>query len=353
MASSNNMISPNNMTSLNNVVLCNNTPSNTMVPRALPEKKGLPIKEFPGEIRNMIWEMTIEQRLVEIRFTSKKGIQDCNTHDFIADIPVILHLCHESRDFALKYYELAFFHTGAAAPVYFNFELDLLYPRASATKEQLEFLRDNMGLKDTRRVRHLAMYNEHLERTQSLSTWNAFPHAFPHIEKLTVLFKSFVDPKTIDAKTVPTCKDSMVREPSRVNRVNIMNGRKSPAWLRYDREILKENLRAYLQPPLHACQRKTQKGHSRRTHLVSPNFMRKDRRHTYHWAIDKALSYRAKLTKVAKGIVNADGGRYRWRNPKLEVRGLCEHGLEFEEAPGLAYKGKFFRRFDDQGNKIK
>ncbi|KAJ8069103.1 hypothetical protein OCU04_002776 [Sclerotinia nivalis] len=347
------MASSINMTSPNNEALFDNTRSNAIVPRVLPEKKELRIKEFPAEIRNMIWGMTIKQRLVEIRFTRNEGIQNCNTHDFIADIPAILHLCHESRDFALKYYELAFFHPGAVAPVYFNFELDILYPRASATKEQLEFLRDNMNSHDTSRVRHLAMYNEHLERTQSLSTWNAFPHAFPHIEKLMVLFKSFVNPKTIDAEAVPACKDSMVREPSRVDRVDTMTGRKSPAWIKYDREILKENLRAYLQPPWHSCQRKTQKGQSRRTHLVSGNFMRKDWRHTYHWAIDKALSYRAKLKKVAKGIVNEDGGRFIWRNPRLEVWGLCEHGLEFEEAPGLAYKGKFFRRFDDQGNKIK
>ncbi|TGO58481.1 hypothetical protein BCON_0054g00110 [Botryotinia convoluta] len=192
------------------------------------------------------------------------------------------------------------------------------------------------------------MYNEHLERTRSLSTWNALPLRFPNLHTFMVLFKSFVDPTTVDAKTLPHCKDSRVWKPSWGEQEYTPTGRRNPAWVQHDRNVLKKNMRDYLQPPIHCCQRgKKQKGHSRRTHFLGGGIMRKDPMHTHHWAMEKAHCYRKSLCEAVSC------SRWVWKGPKLAVLGFCEHGMEFEEAPGLAHKGKFFRHFDDQYEIIK
>ncbi|ESZ96552.1 hypothetical protein SBOR_3054 [Sclerotinia borealis F-4128] len=319
--------SPRRMTSSNNRVV-----AHPMTLQAQAGKGEPRFDRFPPELRIMIWKFLIEERLVEVRFANNHRMYNPNAHDFIADVPIILHICHESRAIGLKTYELAFFHEFCIAPVYFNFELDVLYPHAGCTQKQLDFLADAMDPEVTYRIRNLAMYSEHLERSQSLSTWDAFPHTFPRLQRIRVLFKSFVDPKDIDATELPGCKDSCLRTPN-VARVNPVTGRASPAWLRYAREVLKENLRASLHPPAHNYQRMP-KGHSRRTHVVSGR-------------------YREKLKKAAEGLEYENDEPYKWRSPTMETWGLCEHGLEFEEAPGLAYRGKIFRQFDDDGCLIK
>ncbi|TGO43400.1 hypothetical protein BHYA_0001g00290 [Botrytis hyacinthi] len=316
--------------------------------RPLPEKGGLQFMKFPPEIRSMIWELTIEQRLVEVRFTNYKLHGNKITHDFVADIPIALHICQESRNFAMGHYELAFDHRGAFAPVYFNFKLDILYPRASCSKEQLRLLTNNMYKRDCDRVTYLAMYSEHLERNRSLSTWRALPIRFPNLDTFIVLFKSFVDPKTVDESTLPPCKYSRVWEPSWGQQKYTPTGRRNPAWVQHDRKVLEERTRAYLQPPIHWCQsNKKQKGHSRRTHFLGGKIMRKDPMHSHDWAMEKAQCYHKNLRKAASGIQGVCWGA------KLSVSGFCEYGLEFEEAPGLAYKGKFFRHFDDHNEAIK
>ncbi|KAI9649117.1 hypothetical protein NHQ30_001684 [Ciborinia camelliae] len=358
--------------SANRTSSSNTDSSNSILPREQPENKAVRFDILPPEIRIMVWEMTIQKRLVlmgpfnfkvimdiegldlkiEVRFASKHRGDDPNIHDFIADIPVILHVCQESRIIGLKKYELAFFHQGCVAPVYFNFNLDILYPRASCTQKQLEFLSDNMKFKDTSRIRYLAMYNEHLDRTRSVNTWNALPHSFPRLKILVVLFKSFIDPKTIDAKALPACRDSLLCEP-KVDRIVFASTRESPPWVKYNREVLKENLRATLHPPVHGCKHK-KKGQSRRSHLVRAEIMRRDplAKNTPDYATDKVNECRDKLKTAAVGLMSSNGP-YNWREPRFQVLGLCEHGIEFEEAPGLAYEGKIFRQFGKDGYSIK
>ncbi|KAF7933067.1 uncharacterized protein EAE97_008834 [Botrytis byssoidea] len=238
--------------------------------RRLPEKGGFKFMELPAEIRNMIWELTIEQRLVKVRFTNQKLHGNKITHDF------------------------------------------------------------------------------HLERTRSLSTWKALPIRFPNLDTFIVLFKSFVDPKTVDENTLPPCKYNKVWVPSRGQQKYTPTGRRHPAWVQHDRKVLEERTRAYLQPPIHWCQRnKQQKGHPRRTHLLGGKVMRRDPMHSHDWAMEKAQRYRKNLREAASGTQGVCWGA------KLSVAGICEHGLEFEEAPELAYKGKFFRHFDDNHEAIK
>ncbi|KAF7959613.1 hypothetical protein EAE96_001229 [Botrytis aclada] len=187
------------------------------------------------------------------------------------------------------------------------------------------------------------MYNEHLERTRSLNTWFALPMRFPNLDTLINLFKSFVNPTTIDAETLPDCKVTTVWKPFWGQQEYTPTDRRNPAWVKHDREVSEKKIRAYLQPPFHSCQReKMQKGHGRRTNLLGEKILRKDPMHSHDWAMEKAHCYRKKLYKAADGTDWVLGGR------RIAVMGFCEHGLEFEEAPGLAYKSKFFRHFVDQ-----
>ena len=85
----------------------------------------------------MIWaESTAEARLVPIYVTSTKRM---NGHLPVITpcVPVLFHVCKESREFATKKYELIQYHDTSAAirpietgkvqlsPVYFNFEQDV------------------------------------------------------------------------------------------------------------------------------------------------------------------------------------------------------------------------------------
>lgn len=267
-------------------------------------------------------------------------------HDFVADIPVILHINQESRWFGLKHYELAFQHSGAVAPVYFNFEQDILYPRASTVETQLEWLEASMKdhKHDAKRVRFLAMYNEHLEKITRARFWRVtpFPHVFPNLKTLKVLFKAFVDPRTIDAHSLPACNYSLLQKPLGVRELSC--GRVNPNWIRYEQDVLKENLEASLRPPPHSCERNTRKGYSRRTHIVSASQMSRDPNNNYQWALDKTNNYIKQLVEIEEHHVYNSQRPDEvevWQRPDVvEVWGLCEHGLEFEEAPGLEYEGK-------------
>ncbi|QSZ37397.1 hypothetical protein DSL72_009495 [Monilinia vaccinii-corymbosi] len=340
--------SSNGSFSTNTASSTNMASSNSIISRPQPG-----FEKFPQEVQDMIWEATIVQRLVEVRFAPvSNGFRhptDCS-HDYIADFPVILHICQKSREIGLKNYELVFIG-GCQVPVYFNFKLDILYPRASCTKKHLEFLTRCMDRNTITKLRFLAMYNEHLERTQSLNTWRALPLEFPHLEKLWILFKSLVDPKKIEVKARPACRDSVFREP--LCEETLYDDRKSPAWVRYEREISKEKVRAILRPPHHSCERHRQKGHSRRSHFVEMSDMLKEQNVDTSYVDRKVRDYKRKLKKAGKGIMGINGTRYNWRVPAVEVRGLCEYGLEFEKAPGLAYNGKFYRYWDDEGIQIK
>lgn len=101
---------------------------------------------LPVELRIAIWELvsTIEGRVVAVHAVTDGGLR--------AQVPPILHVCHESRAVAMKHYTLSFggfsydylsrvpgsddwedlrFQVVSTLPprVYFNFERDILYFR--------------------------------------------------------------------------------------------------------------------------------------------------------------------------------------------------------------------------------
>lgn len=127
--------------------------------------------KIPAEIRNMIWELTIEQRLGThlLIFALVFGLFIClDFHldfanrsspfsNFCGQVKVVIRLIGFYCIGLLTYHfivEVQFVdyevlhnritHRGAYIPVYVNFKLNILYPRASCTKEQLNFLTNNM-----------------------------------------------------------------------------------------------------------------------------------------------------------------------------------------------------------------
>ena len=99
-----------------------------------------PFSRLPTELRDMIWELAVPgPRLVEVHFNANlkeqcSGEDDAVTrrkplkHRFLAKLPVLLHVCRDSRAIGLKYYELALGCKGYSKPVFFNFKEDILYP---------------------------------------------------------------------------------------------------------------------------------------------------------------------------------------------------------------------------------
>jgi hypothetical protein len=92
-------------------------------------------QKLPPELRIQIWELLIEPRVVSIK---ENNGQVCST----CSVPVILHICHESRYIGLKVYEPSIglvyanltdcFGSDYKEPlIYFNPKLDILYARRS------------------------------------------------------------------------------------------------------------------------------------------------------------------------------------------------------------------------------
>jgi hypothetical protein len=81
---------------------------------------------FPLELRREIWRFTINPRIVEVRFVWRTN---CLEHDFVADIPVVPHVCHEAREEGLRFYTSDLHTKHNQNRVHFNYALDTLYFR--------------------------------------------------------------------------------------------------------------------------------------------------------------------------------------------------------------------------------
>ncbi|KKP07072.1 hypothetical protein THAR02_00831 [Trichoderma harzianum] len=92
--------------------------------------------DFPFELRSTIWMLTIEPRIVEIRF--KIGLVpplDKNRHvtqwgvlyaSSPTPVPAALQTCHEARSLLARHYERAFTHGTEPRHVWVNFDMDII-----------------------------------------------------------------------------------------------------------------------------------------------------------------------------------------------------------------------------------
>jgi hypothetical protein len=80
-------------------------------------------QDLPTEIRNEIWQYCLPgPRVIEIR--NNRDIPGATS---ICRIPPILHVCRESREMALKIYELSFGMDNQPGQIWVNFERDIVY----------------------------------------------------------------------------------------------------------------------------------------------------------------------------------------------------------------------------------
>jgi len=73
------------------------------IPAPLDKFKVFP--KLPAELRVKIWKMCSPPRIIEVRWVGDKRK---NQHRFVADFPVILGVCQESRAEGKKIYKLSF-----------------------------------------------------------------------------------------------------------------------------------------------------------------------------------------------------------------------------------------------------
>jgi hypothetical protein len=87
--------------------------------------------DLPAEIRLKIWKLAQPgPRRVDVIFSMNYFNYQ---HRFRVDIPILLHVCQESRFESLKKYKLSFHHPLGWNPCYFDFECDMLFlPKFSA-----------------------------------------------------------------------------------------------------------------------------------------------------------------------------------------------------------------------------
>ncbi|KAK0705334.1 hypothetical protein B0H67DRAFT_499190 [Lasiosphaeris hirsuta] len=169
---------------------------------------------LPTELRFKIWESVIQPRIVlaacfDSRFAAHKQTQ-LSTRPRRRAVPILLHICQESRALAQKHYSLTFSwkipHRLAApeagglpgagpARVWFNFAQDALlllgelepFDQYGFNSPMVYFLRKD----DTRRVRHVAVAYEELNlgMYESEQIFGCLFHVvdrFPTAERLLV-----------------------------------------------------------------------------------------------------------------------------------------------------------------------
>lgn len=149
---------------------------------------------LPTELRLQIWEyMCSEPRIVEVRHTDDRFLDETSPtcgYSFTARIPVVLHVCRESREVGLRHYHLdlrsAFPEENRTSPVYVNWQLDTLYltDEMFDTIESFEDFCGRSGI-EVAKIRHLAVNN---------FAWDT--HCFVEIEqgdsKVMAILENFV-----------------------------------------------------------------------------------------------------------------------------------------------------------------
>ncbi|KAK1761425.1 hypothetical protein QBC47DRAFT_28583 [Echria macrotheca] len=162
------------------------TPPTTTTPSTTTPTEFTLFPSLPAELRLKIWEELLTPRVILItcldsRFLPTKRAQ-LSHRPSLPPVPILLHICRESRALALRHYELTFAwklpprlaapEAGAAGPLsgpartWFNFRLDCVlllgelepFDAYGFNSPMVYFLRKE----DTRRVRHVAVAYEEL-----------------------------------------------------------------------------------------------------------------------------------------------------------------------------------------------
>jgi len=124
-------------------------------PPVFPLSKFELFPKLPIELRLKVWKLSMPgPRRVDVRFLSDGRRGD---HEFTAEMPVLLHVCQESRNEVLKKYEVIFKHPKALNQCYFNFELDTLHMLYSSCSQKYQFVAKSKSPDSIKKVQKLAI----------------------------------------------------------------------------------------------------------------------------------------------------------------------------------------------------
>lgn len=116
--------------------------------------------ELPAELRRQIWrEAFPPSRIVELldgpgRSGRLRAQQLVTPWITLATPPAVLYVYHESRDEALRYYQLAFGRNGFEPRIYIDFSQDIVFFGRETHGEGTFEITDSM--KDLERIQHMA-----------------------------------------------------------------------------------------------------------------------------------------------------------------------------------------------------
>jgi hypothetical protein len=108
--------------------------------------------KLPLELRNMIWKLTLQPRIIEIQFTTKKAVYTKSK------LPTALHVSQESRAAVEKLYPFRFGSVWHRPHIRFNFDLDTIFLNGDYYNDFCHFfiLADPIEL---HQIRYLAIDN--------------------------------------------------------------------------------------------------------------------------------------------------------------------------------------------------
>lgn len=115
-----------------------------------------PFLKLPLELRLAIWNLSIEPRYVNIKWSGKH--RRCLSTNTKNSVPSLLHTCRESRYEGLKTYTLCFGRTPEFASIYFSYELDAAYFLWESFGAAPGRLGRKIGEADFARVRRLLIH---------------------------------------------------------------------------------------------------------------------------------------------------------------------------------------------------
>ncbi|XMA19640.1 hypothetical protein WAI453_012431 [Rhynchosporium graminicola] len=99
-----------------------------------PENLFTKFPKLPLEIRRQCFREMVSPRIIEVLFSKNPNALK---YEFLAEIPVILHICKDSRVEGLITYRLSFANKYALAPVFFCTKLDTISFRGPRLDGQL------------------------------------------------------------------------------------------------------------------------------------------------------------------------------------------------------------------------
>ncbi|KAH7384755.1 hypothetical protein BKA64DRAFT_148333 [Cadophora sp. MPI-SDFR-AT-0126] len=155
----------------------------SLVPRPPPTFR--PFPRLPLEIRQMIWNLSLEPRVIEMEYEEEQGFfTTCS-------LPSALQVCQESRSTVKKLYPECFASLWHRRGPLFNFSLDTLYIAHHFFEDMILFL-SVLREKEINSLRYLAVEADHFEYGCSCGECHNPLQGHDNFERFKVVINSLV-----------------------------------------------------------------------------------------------------------------------------------------------------------------